>query len=168
MQAGSEHVHRLEIQEVPPDHPDLQQLIRQLDAELLTLYPAEGIFGVDFSHPSVAAMTFCVAYSDGVAAGCGALRPLAQGSAELKRFYVDPVLRGRGIATRLLGYLESKARQAGVASLRLETGPKQPAAIALYRKCGYTEIEAYGEYVGCPHSYCMEKSLAGLACSAPV
>lgn len=149
----------IELKVVPPDNADLQLLIEKLDAEMDKLYPAEGIFGVDFTNPRVAEMTFCVAYVNSTPAGCGALKPLGGGTAELKRFFVESSFRGRGIASLILDFVEGKAREAGISVMRLETGPKQPDAIGLYRKFGYREIEAYGEYVGCEHSYCMEKKL---------
>jgi putative acetyltransferase len=149
----------IEIKTVPPDDRDLHDLIGRLDRELLALYPAEGVFGVDFASPEVAKMTFCVAYANGTPAGCGAMKPLGGGAAELKRFFVERSFRGKGIASLILEHIEAAARRSGVAVMRLETGPKQPAAIALYRKFGYREIERYGEYAGCAHSYCMEKPL---------
>lgn len=149
----------IDIRVVPPDDKDLHTLIEDLDQYMLTLYPAEGIFGVDFTDPKVRDMTFCVAYVNGTAAGCGALKPLGGGVAEIKRFFVDRSFRGRGIASLILDFIEGKAREAGIAVMRLETGPKQPEAIGLYRKYGYREIEPYGEYAGCEHSFCMEKTL---------
>jgi putative acetyltransferase len=149
----------LDLKVVPPDNEDLHMLIHKLDEGMLKLYPAEGIFGVDFSDPEVLAMTFCVAYVNGTPAGCGALKPLGAGAAELKRFFVEQSFRGRGIASLILDFIEEKAREAGIVCMKLETGPSQPEAIGLYRKFGYREIEPYGQYVGCPYSYCMEKKL---------
>jgi GNAT superfamily N-acetyltransferase len=92
-----------------------------------------------------------VAYGDdGTALGCGALRALDSDAAELKRMYVVPDARGRGVATALLAALEGVARDRGWATLRLETGPRQPEAIALYTRAGYRPIEAFGAYVGVP------------------
>ncbi len=149
----------IEIKTVPPTDPDLHMLIERLDRELLTLYPAEGIFGVDFNDPAVREMTFCVAYACGTPAGCGGFKPLEEDVAELKRFYVESSFRSKGIASLILEYIESAAKESGVKVMRLETGPKQPAAIALYRKFGYRQIECYGPYAGCEHSLCMEKPL---------
>jgi putative acetyltransferase len=149
----------LEMKTVAPDDADLHELIALLDEGMLKLYPAEGIFGVDFSSPIVKEMTFCVAYVNGTPAGCGALKPLGEGTAELKRFFVEQSFRGRGIASLILDFIEGKAREAGVTLMKLETGPKQPEAIGLYKKFGYRKIEPYGEYIGCEHSYCMEKKL---------
>lgn len=149
----------IEIKTVTPTDRDLHALIDRLDRELLTLYPAQGIFGVDFNDPKVYEMTFCVAYACGTPAGCGAFKPLGEGVAELKRFYVESSFRNKGIASLILDHIEHAAKKAGIAVMRLETGPRQPAAIALYRKYGYRQIALYGEYTGCEHSYCMEKRL---------
>jgi GNAT superfamily N-acetyltransferase len=149
----------LEIKEVTPVDRDLHALIEKLDEDLLRRYPAQGIFGVDFSDPKVKEMTFCVAFMDGKPAGCGGLRPLGDGVAELKRMYVEPEYRGRGVASVIVKYIEGKAVERGFVLMKLETGPKQPEAIGLYSKHGYKHIEAYGEYAGCVHSFCMEKEL---------
>ena len=149
----------IDIKIVPPNDIGLHELIKALDSELLQLYPAQGIFGVDFTNPQVSKMTFCVAYLKDSIAGCGGLRPLAENAAELKRFYVRPEFRGRGVASGILRFLENQAKVQGFLSIKLETGPKQPEAIGLYRKFGYTEIEAYGEYIGSIYSYCMGRTL---------
>jgi putative acetyltransferase len=149
----------IELKLVLPDDKDLQCLISSLDKELLTLYPAEGIFGVDFLDPKVSEMTFCVAIVNGTPAGCGALKPLDGNVAELKRFFVVKPFRGKGIASAVLDYIEGVAKDRGIVVIRLETGPRQPEAIGLYRKFGYNEIEPYGQYIGCQYSYCMEKDL---------
>jgi GNAT superfamily N-acetyltransferase len=72
--------------------------------------------------------------------------------AELKRMYVVPDARGRGVATALLSALEGAARDRGWTTLRLETGPRQPEAIALYTRAGYRPIEAFGAYTGAPEA----------------
>ena len=149
----------MDIRIVSPEDHDLHALIECLDAELLQIYPAQGIFSVDFSNPKVKEMTFCVAYLNKTPVGCGGLRSLDDQIAELKRFFVISTCRGRGVASAILDFLERQAGQQGFSVIRLETGPKQPEAIGLYRKFGYKEIEAYGEYTGCVYSYCMEKRL---------
>ncbi|WP_282939359.1 GNAT family N-acetyltransferase [Paenibacillus sp. RC67] len=139
--------------------PDLLQLITQLDEYLFGKYPAEEVFVVDFKDPAIHDVVFVTAYIDNVAVGCGAYRPLDEESAELKRIYVDNLYRKRGIASKILSWLEQEAQQAGYSTLRLETGPEQPESIALYEKCGFYHIEPFGEYVHCPSSICMEKKL---------
>jgi GNAT superfamily N-acetyltransferase len=102
---------------------------------------------------------YLVAVLDGRAAACGAWQPLEAGIAELKRMYVRPAYRGRGIARQLVVALEEEALAAGYPVLRLETGTYLPAAISLYRSAGYAPIPVYGEYVGNPFSVCFEKRL---------
>ena len=87
---------------------------------------------------------------DGEALGCGALRALGADAAEVKRMYVAPAARGRGIAEALLAELEDAARRRGWTTLRLETGPRQPEAIGLYSGAGYRPIAAFGAYVDAP------------------
>jgi GNAT superfamily N-acetyltransferase len=102
-----------------------------------------------------------VAYVGGAPVGCGAVRRLEGGDAELKRMYVDPSRRGRGIGRALLAALEAEARALGARRLVLETGIRQTAALALYRNAGFVEIPAFGEYVASPGtSVCLAKPLA--------
>ncbi|HEV7965344.1 MAG TPA: GNAT family N-acetyltransferase, partial [Actinoplanes sp.] len=83
--------------------------------------------------------------------------------AEIKRMFVRPAYRGRGIARQLVVALEEEALAAGRPILRLETGTYLPAALALYRSAGYLPIPVFGEYVGNPFSVCFEKRLTVLA-----
>jgi GNAT superfamily N-acetyltransferase len=94
--------------------------------------------------------------------GCGAVRRIAPTVCEIKRMYVVPNARGRGIGYRILAELESIARGLGAARLVLETGVRQPDAIALYRRAGFMTIPLFGGYADTPHpelSVCMEKDL---------
>jgi ribosomal protein S18 acetylase RimI-like enzyme len=93
---------------------------------------------------------------------CGAWQALEPGVAEIKRIYVRPAFRGRGIARQLIVALEEEALAAGRTVIRLETGIRVPAAISLYRSAGYRQIPAFGEYLGDPFSVCFEKRLAVL------
>ena len=93
---------------------------------------------------------FLVAWLDGRPVGCGGWRSLHGGGevAEIKRMYVAPEARGRGVALALLRALEDSARQAGRKRMVLETGYRQPEAIALYGRAGYARIEDFGYYKG--------------------
>jgi GNAT superfamily N-acetyltransferase len=104
--------------------------------------------------------SYLVVVVGGRAVACGAWQALEPGVAELKRMYVRPAFRGRGIARQLIVALEEEALAADRPVLRLETGTYLPAAISLYRSAGYTPIPVFGEYVGNPFSVCFEKSLA--------
>src|SRR5205823_1535400 len=103
---------------------------------------------------------FLVVYVDGVPVGCGALRVLDADTAELKRMYVTPAARGRGLGRRLVVALEAEARTMAVRRLVLETGIRQAAALALYRATGFEPIPLYGEYRSSPEtSVCLGKDL---------
>ena len=99
---------------------------------------------------------------DGTPLGCGALRALGDGAAEVKRMYVVPAARRRGVSRAVLVALEEAARSRGWTTLRLETGPLQTAAVALYESGGYRPIAAFGGYAGDPratHSLFFERTL---------
>jgi len=94
---------------------------------------------------------FVVAHRDGEAVGCGALRSLPGGDpsiAEIKRMYTDPAARGRGVARALLRHLVAVAAELGYAQVVLETGTRQPEAMALYVSEGWAPLAPYGEYCG--------------------
>jgi GNAT superfamily N-acetyltransferase len=105
---------------------------------------------------------YMVAVVDGRAVACGAWQAMTAGVAELKRMYVRPAFRGRGIARQMIVAIEEEALAAGRPVIRLETGNYLPAAIALYQSSGYHQIPAYGPYVGNPYSVCFEKRMAAL------
>ncbi|ULL19126.1 GNAT family N-acetyltransferase [Paenibacillus sp. H1-7] len=149
----------LTLQITEPKNKDLLDLIAKLDDYLYSIYPAEEVFVVDLDEPKVQDIVFVVAYLDGKAAGCGAYRPLDSHSAELKRIFVDPAYRNRGIASRVMTFLEQDAKQAGFTAMLLETGPMQQESIELYKKFGYELIDRFGEYIDCPSSICMRKHL---------
>ncbi|GIJ79273.1 Acetyltransferase (GNAT) family protein [Micromonospora phaseoli] len=96
---------------------------------------------------------------DGTAVGCGGLRFLAPGRAEIKRMYVTPPARGTGVAVAILHALEGEARTAGVRTLVLETGTAQPDAMRFYEREGYRRIDNFGPYLGEPLSVCYARDL---------
>ncbi|MCW2768113.1 MAG: GCN5-related N-acetyltransferase [Nocardioides sp.] len=102
---------------------------------------------------------FVLAHVDGIAVGCGGLRLLEVGAAEIKRMYVEPFSRGSGVATAVLRKLESLARDRSISRLLLETGPAQPDAIRFYEREGYTSIPNFGPYVGGELSVCFARDL---------
>ncbi|MCA2217886.1 GNAT family N-acetyltransferase [Jidongwangia harbinensis] len=133
------------------------------DAELAALVTAQqrelAESGDEVTYPAHDDVTYLVAVVDGRAVACGAWQPLDHDTAELKRMYVRPAYRGRGIARQLVVALEEEAYATGRSVIRLETGTYLPAAIALYRSAGYLPIPPYGEYVGNPFSACFAKRL---------
>jgi putative acetyltransferase len=154
---------RLSIATEPFDSPDAQRLVDALDegyAEL-KLYKPSQMFGRNLrrEHTELGRGTFVVARLDGKAVGCGAIRLLSDGDAEVKRMYVDPSVRRQGIGKTLLARLEAAARELGARRLVLETGIYQLAAIELYRANGFTPVDCWSEYAGSSTSLCLEKHL---------
>jgi GNAT superfamily N-acetyltransferase len=88
---------------------------------------------------------------EGEAVGCGAVRVLEPGVAEIKRMFVSPAWRGRGIGRRLLAELEREAGDLGCSIVRLDTADRQHAALALYRSTGYEPIDDYSGNPGATH-----------------
>lgn len=138
--------------------PAVQSLVRALDDYLTALYPPESNHGLSIDALRAPEVSLVVAWLDGTAIGCGAIR-LAGGFAEVKRMYVVPGARGIGAGRRLLAHLEGLAADTGRALVRLETGIAQPEAIALYERTGYRRIAAFPPYAPDPLSLFMEKSL---------
>ena len=101
--------------------------------------------------------TYLVIYEDGRPVAGGGIKRLPDGAAEIKRMYVVPEARSRGLARVLLGALEDAARSLGYDRVRLDTGPRQPHARALYESVGYAPIERYNDNVFA--SYWAEKAL---------
>jgi putative acetyltransferase len=134
-------------------------LIAQLDAEILQRYPGEPINGVEPDEFRASGGYFVIGYWDAQAIACGAFRPHDETTVEIKRMFVAPEFRGRGIARAILGSVEEEAKRRGFKRSILETANRQPEAIALYRSCGYKEIQKYGHYVDSARSLCFGKSL---------
>jgi GNAT superfamily N-acetyltransferase len=131
------------------DDAEVQWLSAEQQAELRGRYGGKGEPGTPPSAADVSVVLVARA-EDGTPLGCGALRELGDGAAEVKRMFVVPAARGRGVSKAVLGALEDAARERGWTTLRLETGPRQPEAVALYTGAGYDPIGAFGAYVGDP------------------
>jgi GNAT superfamily N-acetyltransferase len=152
----------IEIRRSTLASPDAARLIAALNAELKATFPEPGATHFSLAAAEIAPGdgAFVVAYLDEVAVGCGAVRRLDQATAELKRMYVDPSVRGRGIGRALVAALESEARQLGITRVVLETGTRLAPAIKLYEAMGYARIPLFGEYLSSPKtSLCFGKSL---------
>jgi GNAT superfamily N-acetyltransferase len=150
------------IEEAAWDDPDVQRLSTDQQTEIRARYGGKLEPGTAPSAADVA-VVLVARDDDGTALGCGALRPLGDGAAEVKRMYVVPDARGRGLARAVLAGLEEAARGRGWTVLRLETGPRQPEAVALYTAAGYRPIGAFGGYAGDPDatdSLYFERTLA--------
>ena len=141
----------------PPDQPEVVALIDALDAYQKPMYPAESHHGIDLEALRRPHVLFAVARdATGRAVGCGAI-VIEEGYGELRRMYVAPEQRGRGIAKALLEFLEDAARARGVRCFALETGNRQHEAIRLYARAGYATCEPFGDYQPDPHSVFMRK-----------
>ncbi|MBJ7312730.1 GNAT family N-acetyltransferase [Rugamonas sp. CCM 8940] len=146
-----------------PDQPDVIALIAELDAYQLTLYPPESVYALDLATLKQPHVLFAVARdAAGTAVGCAAI-VLGAEYGEIKRLYLRPASRGLGLADALLTQLETAARQRGCHQFALETGPAQPAALALYARHGYQRCAPFGDYLDDPLSVFMRKLPAARA-----
>ena len=140
------------------DSKDFSSLVRLLDTDLA------GRDGKD--HPFYAQYNridkikyVVVAYENDKPVGCGAIKEYTPNTMEVKRMYTLPECRGKGIATKILTELETWTRELSYSKCILETGKKQPEAIALYKKNGYKLIPNYGQYKEVENSVCFEKEM---------
>ncbi len=134
-------------------------LLDGLDADILEKYPGEPTNGVETEGFHEAGGYFVGACLESRIVGCGAFRLVDGETAEIKRMYVVPEFRGRGISRMMLGHLESEARRRGYLRSILETGTRQIEAISLYTSAGYGETSAFEPYVGNENSVCFAKPL---------
>ncbi|MFR0353116.1 GNAT family N-acetyltransferase [Streptomyces sediminimaris] len=158
----------MQIRRVAFDHPDAVKLNDEVQAEYHVRYGDGGdatpLDPADFDPPNG---VFLIAYDGGdspVATGGWRTRDSngegnLDGDAELKRMFVVGTARGRGLARRILAALEDDARAAGRVRMVLETGTKQPEAIALYTSSGYEPCEKFGYYRFHEESRCFAKPL---------
>lgn len=142
-----------------PRQDGVVRLLDMSNAYAESLYPAESNHMLDLASLEKPGVTFWVARIAGDIVGCCALVEAGDGTAEIKRMFVDPVARGRSVARKLMETLEAAAAERNLRAVRLETGIYQPEAIGLYRRFGYHEIAAFGSYQPDPLSLFMEKRL---------
>jgi putative acetyltransferase len=147
-----------EIIRTNSENPHFRQLIVLLDSDLTDRYGDLQKHYAQFNHINFID-TVVVAYENGVPAGCGCFRFFAPETIEIKRMYVKPEYRGRGLSRLILAELEKWAGELGYRESVLETGNQQAEAINLYHRFGYTEIPNYGLYEGTVTSICMSKKL---------
>jgi putative acetyltransferase len=139
------------------DQPEIIALIDALDAYQKPLYPEESHHGIDIAALTAPNVLFAVARdADGTAIGCGGMA-LLDGYGELKRMFVPPAQRGRGLGRALLQSLEQQSAARGYLLFRLETGFRQPEALRLYERAGYQRRGPFGDYIEDPNSVFMEK-----------
>ena len=147
----------LAIRRERPDQPDVVALIEALDAYVNALYPPASNHLLDIAALCDPAVTFLVVRDGSAAVGCGAVLRDPRGWGEVKRMYVRPDQRGRGIGSRVLAAIEEIARRDDVSWLRLETGIHNTEALALYRRGGFVDCVPFGDYAPDPLSVFMEK-----------
>ncbi len=144
----------VEIRAERADDEPGRTLLAAFEREIASRYPGWDATQKPTARPDEIgppAGRFLVAYVDGEPAGCGALKPLDERAAEIKRIYVAPAARGHGVARLLLAALEDAAQDLGYDCVRLDTGARQPDAVALFRSSGYEETEAYNENAFAAH-----------------
>lgn len=139
-------------------HPDFIELVKHLDADLAKTDGEEHTFYNQFNKIDLIKHVIVV-YENEKPLACGALKEFDSTAMEVKRMYVSPENRGKGIATQVLMELENWAAELGYEKCILETGNRQPDAIALYKKNGYKIIPNYGQYTNVENSVCFEKRL---------
>jgi putative acetyltransferase len=148
----------IQIKRTNSDNTDFNTLVALLDADLKIRDGEDHAFYAQFNKTATL-NEVVVAYTDGVATAIGAIRKYDPQTAEVKRMFVLPEQRGKGIAQMVLKALEQWAAESGYAACILETGIKQPEAIRLYEKAGYERIPNYGQYQTDANSVCMKKEL---------
>lgn len=144
-----------------PAQADVLALIDALDAYQKPLYPPESHHGIDLAALSRPEVLFAVVRSEeGEALGCGAI-VVGPDFGEIKRMYVQPSQRGKGLSKALMQFLEDEARARGCGVFALETGPLQHEAIGLYQRMGYLNCGPFGSYGEDIHSVFMVKPANG-------
>ncbi|MCG2610920.1 GNAT family N-acetyltransferase [Flavobacterium sp. SM15] len=137
------------------DAPDFKYLTQLFDTFLIDIDGEEKDFFAQYNQIYLQNVVVC--YEDDVAIGCGALKEYDAQTGEIKRMFVHPEHRNKGVANAILQELEAWAGELGFSSCILETSQKLENAIALYKKFGYQPIANYGQYIGVDSSVCMKK-----------
>ncbi len=140
------------------DNADFRKLVDELDTDLKLRDGADHPFYAQFNKLDNIKYVI-VAYDNDMPVGCGAIKVFSTEAMELKRMYVRPAYRGKGIASMVLAELESWARELQYKQCVLETGKRQPEAVALYTKNGYKRTPNFGAYKNDENSICFEKKI---------
>lgn len=147
------------LRALPYDDPLAQYLVEAVQQEYVQRYGGRDAAVVDPAEFLPPHGIFLVAEVDGVPAGCGAWRALPSGAAEIKRVYVEPAFRRRGVARLVVASLEGSAAAAGHPEVVLNSGREQPEALALYADLGYRPVPGYGVYACAPDAVFLGRSL---------
>lgn len=140
------------------ENADFRKLVALLDQDLAVRDGEDHSFYAQFNQID-SIKEAVIAYHQRLPVACGAIKPFSSTAAEVKRMFVHPDYRKQGIAAQIVTELENWAIELGFSTTVLETGKKQPEAIALYQKIGYHITPNYGQYIGVENSVCMTKSL---------
>ena len=149
----------IEVHPEPLDAPAAAALLAELDADLAVRYGDDDAVHAEAGQFLPPEGLFLVLTVDGAPLACGGYRRWDAQTAELKRMYVRPAGRRRGLARRLLAELEAAARDAGYTQMWLETGLPQHEAMQLYTDQGYAPIAKFGQFAWAPEQRCYGKSL---------
>jgi GNAT superfamily N-acetyltransferase len=149
----------LSITAVDSSDPDAVALRESHRTELVARYGGDGETNYRTGRPDLAILLLARDRATGVPVACGGLHPLGDGVAEIKQMFVVPDRRGEGLSRHLLAALEAEADVLGWHVLRLEAGPRQPEAIALYGRSGYVRIANSGPYLRSDDAVRFEKRL---------
>ena len=150
---------RATLRAVPYADPVASRLVERVQEEYVARYGGRDAAVVDPVEFSPPAGLFLVAEVDDAVAGCGAWRVHGPGAVEIKRMYVEPAFRRRGLARVLLTALERSAAAAGHRAVVLNSGERQPEALALYEASGYRAVPGYGIYADAPGAVFLGKPL---------
>ena len=171
--AAASGTRTLRIEHLPITHPDAAQLVEEVQEEYVARYGGRDETPIEPGYFSAPAGAFFVGYVEDRPVATGAWRRRADvavdgvtATAEIKRMYVAAGARGAGHARTMLAHLERTAHEAGAAVMVLETGERQPEAIALYESAGYTRIPGFGYYRDAPLSRCYARVLGPLGPAA--
>jgi GNAT superfamily N-acetyltransferase len=147
------------LRALPYDDPLAQYLVEAVQQEYVQRYGGRDGAEVDPAEFLPPRGVFLVIELGGVPAGCGAWRELPSGEAEIKRVYVEPAFRRRGVARLVVAALEEDAAAAGRTRVVLNSGREQPEALALYADLGYRPVPGYGIYACAPDAVFLGRSL---------
>jgi GNAT superfamily N-acetyltransferase len=146
----------IEILRTDSNNTDFQDLVKKLDAYLAKIDGDENAFYSQYNKID-SLNHVVVLFENSTPLACGAIKESDPNRMEVKRMYTSIDARGKGFASKVLSELEKWAGEMGYKACVLETGKRQPDAIALYEKAGYKQIPNYGQYIGVENSVCFEK-----------
>lgn len=148
-----------EIKRTNAQDNGLKYLVSLLDKELRITNTDEAQDVLDQYNIITDTFYVVVAFADGAPVGCGCFKPFESNKVEIKRMFVHPDHRQKGIAAAILAELENWAGELNYDEAVLETGTRLQNAVALYKKHGYAVRPQYGQYINIEHSICMQKPL---------